>query len=62
MESAPGDHARDHRSDLQPRIRAEISGQRQPLISEFAKAGFHRQRHRRDQTCGRHEIGIIERG
>jgi len=55
-----GEHPRDQRGDLQPRVRPEIARQRQPRISQVTKARPDRQRHRWDQTRGRHQVRIVE--
>jgi len=55
-----GDHPCDQRGDLEPRVRALVSGHRQALLDQCPKARGIREHNHRDQPCRRHQIRVIE--
>ena len=55
-----GDHPRDQRGHLQPRVRALVGRHRQVLLCQRCEPGRLRQRHHRDQPRRRHQIRVVE--
>lgn len=57
-----GDHPTDQGPDLAARVGALVGRHAQVLIGEREQAAGLRQCHHRDQSRGRHEVGIVEPG
>ncbi|WP_143548958.1 hypothetical protein [Rhodococcus sp. ACS1] len=55
-----GDHPADQGPDLAARVAAFVGRYAQVPIGEREQAAGLRQCHHRDQSCGRHQIGVIE--